>query len=89
MMDYFDLWALLGESTLDSAKLNRAINATFNRRKMALPTFLPVGLSDAFSADAIKRTQWHAFLNKNRRDDIGLPNVVTRLRAESHKVGVI
>ena len=31
MKDYFDLWVLLGENTLDQAELRRAIEATFNR----------------------------------------------------------
>ena len=89
MKDYFDLWVLLGENTLDKAELRRAIEATFNRRKMAMPTSLPGGLSDAFVADAIKQTQWNAFLKKNRLDAIALADVVTRLRGEIHKVGVI
>ena len=89
MKDYFDLWVLLGENTLDQAELHRAIEATFNRRKMAMPTSLPAGLSDAFVADAIKQTQWNAFLNKNRLEAIALADVATRLRGEFHKVGVI
>ena len=89
MKDYFDLWVLLGENTLDKAELRRAIEATFNRRKMAMPTSLPGGLSDAFVADAIKQTQWNAFLKKNRLGAIALADVVTRLRSELHKVGVI
>lgn len=89
MKDYFDLWVLLGENTLDQAELHRAIEATFNRRKMAMPTSLPAGLNDAFVADAIKQTQWNAFLKKNRLDAIALADVVTRLRSEIHKVGVI
>ncbi len=89
MKDYFDLWVLLGENTLDQAELRRAIEATFNRRKMAMPTSLPAGLSDAFVAAAIKQTQWNAFLKKNRLDAIALADVVTRLRGEIHKVGVI
>lgn len=89
MKDYFDLWVLLGENTLDQAELHRAIEATFNRRKMAMPASLPAGLSDAFVADAIKQTQWNAFLNKNRLEAIALADVATRLRGEFHKVGVI
>ena len=88
MKDYFDLWVLLGDNTLDQAELRRAIKATFNRRKMAVPTSLPAGLSDAFVADAIKQTQWNAFLKKNRLDAIALADVVTRLRGEIHKVGI-
>lgn len=89
MKDYFDLWVLLGENTLAQAELHRAIEATFNRRKMAMPTSLPAGLSDAFVADVIKQTQWNAFLKKNRLDAIALADVVKRLRSELHKVGVI
>lgn len=33
--------------------------------------------------------QWSAFLKKNRLDAIALTDVVTRLRGEIHKVGVI
>lgn len=89
MKDYFDLWVLLGGNTLDQAELRRAIEATFNRRKMPTPTSLPVGLSDAFSADAVKQTQWRAFLKKNQLEAVALADVVTRLRGEIQKVGVI
>ena len=40
-------------------------------------------------ADAIKQTQWNAFLKKNRLDVIVLVDVVTRLRGEIYKVGFI
>ena len=89
MKDYFDLWVLLGENTLNQAELRRAIEATFNRRKMAMPTSLPAGLSDAFVADAIKQIQWNAFLKKNRLDVIALADVVTLLRSQVLKVGII
>ena len=89
MKDYFDLWVLLGDNTLDQAELHRAIEATFSRRKMAMPNALPAGLSNAFVADVIKQTQWKAFLKKNRLDAIALADVVTRLRGEIHKVGGI
>ncbi len=89
MKDYFDLWVLLGENTLDASQLRRAIEATFTRRKMPLPSALPIGLDDAFAADAIKQTQWNAFLKKNRLEAISLAEVVTRLRGEVQKIGVI
>ncbi|UUZ77318.1 nucleotidyl transferase AbiEii/AbiGii toxin family protein [Polaromonas sp. P1(28)-13] len=89
MKDYFDLWVLLGEHMLDPSELRRAIETTFERRKMAIPASLPAGLGDAFMADAIKQTQWSAFLKKNRLDAIALADVVTRLRGEFHKIGVI
>lgn len=89
MKDYFDLWVLLRDDTLDADELNRAINATFVRRNMSLPTFLPVGLSDAFVTDATKQVQWNAFLKKNQLAAIALADVVTLLRNRMQKVGVI
>ncbi len=89
MKDYFDLWVLLGDDTLDPAHTRHAIEATFTRRKMPLPSALPIGLSDAFIADDSKRAQWNAFLKKNKLGAIALTDVVAKLRAEFHKVGVI
>lgn len=89
MKDYFDLWVLLGEDTLDAAELRRAIKATFARRKMSMPSSLPDGLSDAFVADASKQTQWNAFIKKNRLAAIALADVVTLLRNKFGGVGVI
>lgn len=89
MKDYFDLWVLLDDSTLDPLLLHRAVEATFERRKMAIPSGLPAGLSDAFVTSTIKSAQWKAFLKKNRLDAIALDDVVTRLRDAFHKMGVI
>ncbi|MBC7599750.1 MAG: nucleotidyl transferase AbiEii/AbiGii toxin family protein, partial [Polaromonas sp.] len=92
MKDYFDLWVLLHDKTLDPLELRRAIEATFERRKMALPSCapcLPSGLSDQFAEDALKQTQWNAFLRKNRLGAIALADVVTRLRKEFEMIGVI
>ena len=38
MKDYFDLWVLLTEGALDPDGLRRAVEATFARRKLAMPT---------------------------------------------------
>ena len=89
MKDYFDLWVLLDDNTLDPSELRRAIEATFKRRQMAMPSALPAGLSDTFVTDAVKQTQWNAFLKKNRIDAIALADLVTRLRSEFHKIGVL
>jgi hypothetical protein len=80
---------LLGENTLEETELRHSIEATFQRRKMTMPTSVPAGLSDAFAADAIKQTQWNAFLKKNRLDAMALETVVTKLRSALHKIGVI
>lgn len=88
MKDYFDLWVLMTEGTLDPTVLRSAIAATFERRKLAIPSGIPTGLSDGFSADATKQAQWTAFLKKNRLDALGLVGVVTRLREEFQRLGV-
>lgn len=82
MKDYFDLWVLLQDAQIEAAELKRALNATFARRGAALPSSTPAGLSDAFSADAAKQTQWRAFLKKNRLTDTLLADVVISLRAK-------
>ena len=86
MKDYFDLWILLSEDALETAELRRAIEATFNRRKLAMPSTLPSGLSDAFVQDAAKQRQWAAFLKRNRLDALDLAEVVMLLRREFQKL---
>ena len=82
MKDYFDLWVLLTEGALDPSELHRAVAATFQRRKLAMPNAVPSGLSDAFALDAAKRKQWVAFLKKNRLETVELTEVVALLRSE-------
>lgn len=66
--------------TLDAEILAGAIAATFIRRGMAVPTSLPVGLSDEFSGDATRQALWHAFLRKNELAQQALPDIVVMLR---------
>ncbi|KZC35171.1 MULTISPECIES: nucleotidyl transferase AbiEii/AbiGii toxin family protein [Rhodanobacter] len=80
LKDYFDLWLLLGEGSLDTSLLGRAIAATFGRRGTALPDGWPAGLSDLFATDAGKQRQWQAFLRKNRLDAPDLADVIRELR---------
>ena len=77
------------EGTLEPTELHRAVEATFARRKLAIPSTLPVGLSDTFSRDATKQIQWTAFLKKSRLNAMDLPQVVAQLRDEFQKLGVI
>lgn len=86
MKDYFDLWVLLTEGALEPAELQRAITATFARRKLPMPSALPSGLSDTFAQDAMKQRQWAAFLKKNQLSSMNLVEVVTLLRTEFQKL---
>ena len=80
MKDYFDLWVLLTEEDLAPDELRRAVEATFARRRLAMPADLPIGLSDAFAQDPNKQRQWAAFFKKNGLAPRELAEVVARLR---------
>ena len=80
MKDYFDLWVLLTEEDLAPDELRRAVEATFARRRLAMPADLPIGLCDAFAPDPSKQRQWAAFFKKNGLAPRELAEVVARLR---------
>lgn len=84
LKDYLDLSVLLVREALDADTLAGAIAATFVRRGMAVPTQLPVGLSDEFANDASRQALWRAFLKKNALALTSLPDVVSTLRAQLH-----
>jgi hypothetical protein len=87
MKDFFDLWVLLHDTTLDDVELQSAIEATFARRQTTIPHALPIGLSDAFAADATKQVQWKAFLRKNKLDAMDLAEVVRYVRERALQYG--
>ena len=70
MKDFHDLVILSRMFEFDGALLVRAIRATFERRKTPLPSGLPIVLTQAFTADAMKDTQWMAFIRKSGADDV-------------------
>lgn len=65
MKDFYDLAVLSQSFAFEGQILARAITATFNRRGTPLPTQLPVALTDEFTRDSMKTTQWGAFLRKS------------------------
>ena len=81
LKDYFDVSVLLERETLDVDLLAQAIRATFERRVMAVPAALPVGLTDEFAHDPSRQALWQGFLKKNELDFEPLPPLVDRLRA--------
>jgi Nucleotidyl transferase AbiEii toxin, Type IV TA system len=81
MKDFFDLWVLLHDETIDRSELRRAIAATFSRRQTALPVSTPMGLSSDFADDATKQLQWQAFLKRNKLDALELSTVLEFIRA--------
>jgi len=66
MRDYYDIRIMSQEFEFDGEVLQAAIRATFKRRKTALPTETPFGLTTEFAADVTKRAQWRAFSTKNK-----------------------
>jgi len=81
LKDYLDVLILLERETLDADTLARAIAATFERRGMAVPVALPVGLTDEFANDLTRQALWQAFLKKNGLSAQSLPTTVAALRA--------
>lgn len=79
MKDYFDLWVLARHTDFDGETLRQAVHATFSRRKSALNTEPPSGLTAAFSEDQQKKIQWQAFLSKNALKAATLNEVVELL----------
>ncbi len=88
MKDFFDLWVLLRDTTLDDSELRRAVEATFARRQTDLPSAQPIGLSDVFANDARKQLQWRAFLNKNKLEPMDLRDVINTIRERAQHVGI-
>ncbi|MHB2040067.1 MAG: nucleotidyl transferase AbiEii/AbiGii toxin family protein [Acidiferrobacteraceae bacterium] len=80
MKDYLDLSVLLDRETLDTDLLAQALKATFERRGMAVPAELPVGLTDEFAHDPSRQALWQAFIKKNELALERLPSIVNRLR---------
>lgn len=82
LKDYLDLSVLLAREVLDAQILATAIAATFQRRGMAVPVELPIGLSDEFALDASRQALWRAFLNKNQLAVVPLQDAVGALRGQ-------
>ena len=76
MKDYFDLWAIARAVPVSDGELDAAIRATFERRRTAVPSEQPPGLSKALSADEVKQRQWRAYAQSIDVPDLSLEEVV-------------
>jgi predicted nucleotidyltransferase component of viral defense system len=82
MKDFYDVAVLARNFDFDGELLARAIQATFQRRNTALPTFAPVALTAAFAEDMTKNTQWSGFVRKAGIRDAGsLAEAIADVRA--------
>lgn len=79
LKDFYDIWILSRTCAFDDDRLTRAMAATFERRKTALPTELPDALTSAFARDALKRQQWEALLRDISGQAAPLEDVVRDL----------
>jgi predicted nucleotidyltransferase component of viral defense system len=71
MKDFFDLVILSRTFSFDGKVLVRAIRATFDRRGTDVPRTLPVALTQEFTEDRVKNSQWNAFVRKSDAPGIG------------------
>ena len=79
MKDFYDLDWLSRNREFEAAVLEQAIRATFGRRGTPIPEAVPLALTQEFAAEIAKRSQWAAFLKKNRLQSLPLDEVIARL----------
>jgi len=79
LKDFYDIWVLSTSYDFAGDRLARAISATFERRKTALPTELPDALTRTFAQDQMKRQQWEALLREISGQAPSLEEVVRDL----------
>jgi len=82
MKDFYDLWIMGRTFSFEGRTLIKAIDATFSRRRTALTDVLPPALTDEFSEDLGKQTQWRAFIKRNQlaSADFALSAVIAEMR---------
>ena len=80
MKDYFDLWVIMKDHTLDRTMLSQAVGSTLRRRGTPYPDELPVGLTAAFAEHPLKQSQWSTFLSRSGLEAPALPIIVALLR---------
>jgi predicted nucleotidyltransferase component of viral defense system len=81
MKDFYDVWVLSKAYGFDPDRLAKAIAATFERRRTAIPSEVPDALTPEFARDASKRRQWDAFVRELAVRPDSLEAVVSDLTA--------
>jgi len=62
--DFYDIWITSRTFSFTLANLVAAVDGTLRRRQTAIPTVIPVGLTEAFAAIAAARGLWTGFLRR-------------------------
>lgn len=81
MKDYYDIWLLSRQFTIDGRQLQGAIEQTFERRATPLEED-PPGLRTAFAEEPTKRSQWQGFVRRARINDA--PSLTEAVTAASN-----
>ncbi|MBI5363048.1 MAG: nucleotidyl transferase AbiEii/AbiGii toxin family protein [Planctomycetes bacterium] len=82
MKDFHDIAVLARGFDFEGELLTRAIRATFERRRTALPSSTPTAWTPAFANDATKQAQWAGFVRKASVEDAGsLARTIEEVRA--------
>ncbi|MBO4122981.1 nucleotidyl transferase AbiEii/AbiGii toxin family protein [Cupriavidus gilardii] len=63
--DFHDIWVMIRTFPFDLASLMEAVRGTLRRRETAIPTDMPVGLTDVFAKIAEERGLWTGFLRRS------------------------
>jgi hypothetical protein len=63
--DFYDIWVTTRTFPFDLATLVEAVGGTLRRRETAIPTEIPVGLTEVFAGIAEDRGLWSGFLRRN------------------------
>ncbi|WP_395065565.1 nucleotidyl transferase AbiEii/AbiGii toxin family protein [Paraburkholderia silvatlantica] len=63
--DFHDIWVTTRTFSFDLPGLLEAVGGTLRRRETAIPTEMPVGLTEAFAKIAEERGLWTGFLRRN------------------------
>jgi len=73
---------ILRYMNIDDGLLKQAIRATFKRRKVPLPSAMPVAFTREFLEDGSKEKQWQAFLMRGALDsyDYSLAEAIADIR---------
>ena len=66
LKDYFDIWALSANCQFDLEMLKTAVARTFKRNGLELLGEWPTGLTDRFADNAMKNSEWRAFIRKTK-----------------------
>jgi Nucleotidyl transferase AbiEii toxin, Type IV TA system len=63
--DFHDIWVTTRTFSFDLPSLVEAVGGTVRRRETAIPTEMPIGLTEAFAAISEERGLWSGFLRRN------------------------